>query len=178
MDYMPTLVYQLVCFAYSSGLGFSLGIVYDLSRMLFYLLTGNDKKFQAFRDIIYLLICLTANFIFVLVMSDGQFMLYIFIGEIIGLAVYFYSVSPLLFPVFKSTIAVIRRRILSAYGKILHIKTDLCKKVNKILQHYGFFCKKHLHIRHNIVYNFLRETVFNSLIPKNRGDESGKREKE
>lgn len=178
MDYMPTLVYQLVCFAYSAGLGFSLGIVCDLSRMFFYLLTGSDKKFQAFRDIICLLLCTAVTFIFVLVMCDGQFLLYVFVGEIIGFAVYFYSVSPFLFPAVKSTIGRLRRRIVLVHGKILHIKTLLCKKLSKKMNKCRFFCKKHLHIRHSIVYNFLRGTVFDGLILKNRGDESGKREKE
>ena len=178
MTYMPTLVFQLVCFAYSAGLGFALGIVYDSGRMLFYLLTGNDKKLQVLRDIIYLLFCLAADFIFVLVMSDGELLLYIFIGQIIGLSVYFYSVSPSVLPAVKSTITRVRGRVTGICGKILHIKTGLYRKMNENLQRSRFFCKKHLHIRHNIVYNFLRRTIFDSLIFKNRGDGSGKKRKE
>ena len=178
MTYMPTLVFQLVCFAYSAGLGFSLGIVYDLCRTLFFILTGNDKKLQTLRDIIYLLFCLLAEFIFVLVMSDGEFLLYIFVGQLIGLAVYFYSVSQCLFPALKSTIDRIRGRVATVNGKLLRLKVRFCEKTSKNMCGFRIFCKKHLHIRHSIVYNFLRGTVFGSLIFKNRGDESGKREKE
>jgi hypothetical protein len=178
MSYMPTLIFQLVCFAYSAGLGFSLGIVYDLSRMLFFILTGNDKKHQVLRDIIYLLFCLLADFIFVLVMSDGQFLLYIFIGQFIGLAVYFYSVSPCIFPAVRAAIIHLRGHVAAVYGKILSIKTALYKKTSKKMCRIRKICKKHLHIRHNIVYNFLRRTIFDGLILRNRGDEDGKREKE
>ena len=176
MSYMPTLAFQLVCFAYSAGLGFSLGIVYDLSRMLFYLLTGNDKKYQTLRDIIYLLFCLLADFIFVLVMSDGQLLLYIFVGQLIGLAVYFYSVSPSVYPPVRSAINRLRGRISSLCGRFLLIKASLSRKISKKMCSIRIFCKKHLHIRHNMVYNFLRGTVFDRLILRNRGDESGKRE--
>ncbi len=178
MEYMPSLTGRLVGFAYSAGLGFTLGIIYDLCRMFFYLLTGSDKKFSVIRDIIYLLVCLSATFIFLLVVSDGQFLMYIFLSEILGLALYSYSLSPLVYPPIKAVIRCLRRLIEGVISEILHIKTQIYKKTSKILHSRGLFSKKHLHIRHNIVYNFLRGTVFGGLILRNRGDESGKREKE
>ena len=75
MEYMPSPTGQAIGFIYSAGLGFALGLVYDYFRIFFYMLTGSDKKLTVTRDIIYLLFCLAANFLFLLVMCDGRMML-------------------------------------------------------------------------------------------------------
>lgn len=178
MQYMPSLVFQAVCFLYSAGLGFTLGIIYDLFRMLFYLLTGSDKKFLVFRDIIFLSVCLAATFIFLLVMCDGQLLTYVFLGEVLGLWVYFYSLSSFLFLPVKRLIKHIRRQFTKIKTLFIKIKTRFAvirEKIYKNLYNCGNFLRKHLHIRHNIVYN-LCVKLYPSIIFKNRGDGSGKSE--
>lgn len=178
MQYMPSLVFQAVCFLYSAGLGFTLGIIYDLFRMLFYLLTGSDKKFLAFRDIIFLTVCLVATFLFLLVMCDGQLLTYIFVGEALGLWVYFYSLSDFFFLPVKRQINRLRRQFTKIKMLFVKIKTrffQISEKIHKNLHNCVFFLRKHLHIRHNIVYN-LCVKLCPSIIFKNRGDGSGKSE--
>lgn len=176
MQYMPTPAFQLVCFMYSAGLGFTLGIIYDLFRILFYLHTGNDKKLTVLRDIMFLSVCLWATFIFLLVVCNGQLLLYIFAGEAIGLRIYFYSLSPFIFPQAKRLMKCIRKYFLALNLFLFKIKTffgEIFKKSYKNLQKCIFFLRKHLHIRHNIVYN-LCVKLCPSIIFKNRGDGSGK----
>ncbi len=179
MQYMPSAAFQAVSFMYSAGLGFTLGIIYDFFRMLFYLLTGSDKKLSVLRDIIYLTVCLSLTFLFLLVMCNGRLLLYVFIGEVAGLAVYFYSVSDFFMLPLKRKIGRLRRQITAIKRFLIRIKIKFWRfkeKINKNLHKIRFFSQKHLHIRHNIVYNLSVKLCPHSLILKNRGDESGKNE--
>lgn len=121
MEFMPTPAGQATGFFYSAGLGFCLGFVYDLFRIFFYLLTGSDKKLSVVRDIIYLLVFTAADFIFILVICSGRMMLYVFAGQLIGLAAYFYTLGNLIYPPLKSVLMSIRKRIadlISFFGKL------------------------------------------------------------
>ncbi len=174
MQYMPTLAFQLVCFMYSAGLGFSLGIVYDLIRIFFYLLTGSAKKLRGVRDIIYVFVCLAATFLFLLAVCDGQLFMYVFLAEGLGIYVYFYSLSSFVFYPAKTAINAVRRLFMKFKKKICILKTQNSVLAKKILNFLHKFTKKDLHIRHNIVYNFFVKLCSGSFILKNRGDEGGK----
>lgn len=158
---------------YSAGLGFTLGIVYDLFRMLFYLLTGSDKKFLLLRDIIYLLVFLAATFVFLLAMCDGQLLLYVFIAMGTGLYVYFYSLSSVVYPPFKRLLKGVKRVLRQISNRLSAIKTRFLSLREKIFKILHKITKKDLHIRHNIVYNFFVKLCSGILIFKNRGDEDG-----
>lgn len=178
MEFMPTPAGQATGFIYSAGLGFCLGFVYDFFRMFFYLLTGSDKKLSVIRDIIYLLVLTAVDFIFSLVMCSGRMMLYIFVGEAIGLFVYFRLLSSLYFHNFKRFIKGIRTVIINIWRFFRAKTTEICillhrseknsKKSEKNSQ-------KGLKIRHGLLYNLSVK-----LFPKgrrlilNRGDERGK----
>lgn len=177
MQYMPSLAFQAVCFMYSAGLGFTLGIIYDLIRMLFYLLTGSDKKLTVVRDIIYSIVCLVATFLFLLVMCDGQLIAYVFVAEGIGTYVYFYSLSDSVFLPAKKTINAFKRLFLRVKSFFYLRKTKFLFFMQKIFQKLHKITKKHLHIRHTIVYNFFVNLCPKKLFLKNRGDDDGKREK-
>lgn len=138
MEYMPTPAYQTVGFVYSAGLGFCLGLVYDFFRIIFYLLTGSDKKLMTLRDIIYSLVCLIVNFLFLLVMCSGRVMLYVFAGEGIGMYIYFLTLSDTVFRPSKAVLKGIRKSAVkirkffnSLYLKILTFFQNICKKVKK-----------------------------------------------
>ena len=55
IDYLPKTSEQLLGFIYSVGIGLALGFVYGLLRILFFILSGSDKKFTLTRDIIFFL---------------------------------------------------------------------------------------------------------------------------
>lgn len=169
MQYMPTPAFQAICFVYSAGLGFTLGIIYDFFRILFYLLTGNDKKLSVCRDIIYSLVCLGAAFLFLLVVCNGQLRMYLFIGGAIGLTVYVYSLSNSVFPPVKIKIDKIRL-LISQIKTAFHLLFEkICKNLNKRLK----ISKKYLHIEYNLLYNSCVRLFSRNKTIKNRGDESG-----
>lgn len=93
MDYMPSVMKQTVSLVYSAGLGFCFGLAYDIIKIIFYSLTGSDKKLSTLRDIIYVFVCLCAHFLFTLVMCSGRVLMFTFLGEAAGLAVYFTTLS-------------------------------------------------------------------------------------
>ena len=93
MDYMPDAMSQTVSLVYSAGLGFCFGLAYDIIKIIFYSLTGSDKKLSTLRDIIYVFVCLCAHFLFMLVMCSGRVMMFTFLGEAAGLYVYFITLS-------------------------------------------------------------------------------------
>ncbi|MBR3836292.1 MAG: spore cortex biosynthesis protein YabQ [Clostridia bacterium] len=172
MQYLPTTEFQAVTFMYSAGLGFTLGIIYDFFRMLFYLLTGSDKKFLMARDIIFLCVCFPATFIFLLVMCNGELLLYIFVGEAVGMWIYFYSVGSFLLLPVKRIIKSVRRHFIVFYSFMSGIKTAfvcILKKLSKNLQNHTKFLQKHLQIRHHMVYNCCVQLCLNRIL-KNRGD--------
>ncbi len=177
MQYMPSLAFQAVCFMYSAGLGFTLGIIYDLIRMLFYLLTGSDKKLTVVRDIIYSIVCLVATFLFLLIMCDGQLIVYVFIAEGVGAYVYFYSLSDCVFLPAKKTINAVKRLFLKVRSFFCLIKTHFLFFMQKRFKKLHKITKKHLHIRHNIVYNFFVNLCPRKLFLKKRGDDDGKSKK-
>jgi hypothetical protein len=180
MSYLPDTTYQTTGFLYSAGLGFALGIVYDLIRILFYLLTGSDKKSLIVWDIIYLLICLGSTFIFLLVMCSGEVVLYALIGEIIGWVIYHFSVSALIFKPLAAKIKKIRRLLTPKFLKIRSSISHFFKLIQKNIKipkknEKNF--EKDLHIRHNIVYNFFVKLYNNRASSKKRGDGVGRKEK-
>ena len=133
MQYMPSLNFQVGCILYSAGLGFSLGIIYDLFRMLFYLLTGSDKKLVNLRDIIYSIVCLAATFLFLLVMCDGQILVYVFIAEAVGAYIYFRTLSRQIFSPVRKVIVIIRRFFARIKRFLSEIKTKITEEENKEL---------------------------------------------
>ena len=145
MDYMPSVMKQTVSLVYSAGLGFCFGLVYYLFRIIFYSLTGSDKKLSTVRDIIYVLVCLCAHFLFALVMCSGRVLMFIFVGEGAGLAVYFAVLSGQFYIPLKSVISKMRcliKRLCTEISGILHNFTVLLKKQKIILKFPKFFQKK------------------------------------
>ena len=153
MSYMPSLRWQTTGFIYSAGLGFCLGLVYDFFRIIFYLLTGSDKKHAAVRDIMFMLVFLWADFLFLLIMCSGRLVLYAFAGEGIGLAVYFYSLSGSFYPPLKQLFKRVRRAVLLFLNiltaRFAHFRNFLIEKLKKLQK----ILKKLLQIRHNLLYN-------------------------
>lgn len=81
---------QLLNFLYSLGIGFLLGILYDLIRCIRLALT-KSKVAIVFFDILYFILFSFCSYIFILACNKGEVRLYIITGEIIGAAFYYFS---------------------------------------------------------------------------------------
>lgn len=134
MEYMPSAASQAIGFIYSAGLGFALGLVFDFFRIFFYLLTGSDKKLSGVRDIIYLLFCLAVDFMFLLVMCSGKLMMYVFVGEGIGLLVYARTLSGTIYRPLKGFFTLIRQKIIqffALFGKLRLFVQNITQNIQK-----------------------------------------------
>ena len=148
MSYMPSLAWQTSGFIYSAGLGFCLGLVYDFFRIIFYLLTGSDKKYILARDIIFMFVLLWSDFLFLLVMCSGRLMLYAFAGECLGLMIYFYSLSGLIYGSVRGMLRRIRRDF-SSISDFIRVKTAMFQpNIREKLKKSKKIFKKLLQIRH------------------------------
>ncbi|MBQ7549401.1 MAG: spore cortex biosynthesis protein YabQ [Clostridia bacterium] len=139
MEYLPDTAYRAAGFFYSAGLGFALGIVYDLFRLFLFVITGSDKKFAVAGDIIYMLFSLFATFVLLLVRFGGEVSFYAIAGEAAGAMIYGLTLRSLIFARVKRTVKKIRR-IFALFGK----KTAaFFKKAAALIQKSGFSFKKH-----------------------------------
>jgi len=169
MEYLPDIADQTRLFLLSLGLGFALGILYDLFRIL-RLLVGSAGRFGLLaQDILYCLCCTTLSFFFFLALGDGAVRLYLLGGEILGWLVYYVSFGTVALRFSEWLVRQLRRffrflvRIFTApflwFLRLLEktaIPLRKCrislKKVHKNL-HFG------LHFTHSMVYNGSQSTL-------------------
>lgn len=140
MAYIPEELFQLKGFIYSAGLGFTLSILYDLIRIISFILTRSDKIVTVIRDIIYMLFCLIANFIFLLVMCEGQVVFYAIAGEILGIIAHKVTLSALAYGRISAIVKTSKKQVIVKINK-LSSKTE---KIKKFLEKNKKTGKKHL----------------------------------
>lgn len=172
IDYLPKSSEQLLTLIYSVGIGFALGFFYEVLRVIFYLLSGSDKKFTLLRDIIFLLFCLGVTFFYFLVRCNGKVTFYAVLGEAVGGFAAFKTLNPFVTFLIRKRLARLRKK-LSVIPKFIkraiffvRNKQKNIKNSNKSKKN----CKNDLHNRHDIVYN--QSVTVRPLIDKreNRGD--------
>jgi len=107
MGYMQGVSEQLKVFLYSFGLGFLLGILYDVFRIL-RMIFSFGKIMTFIQDFLYVVICAFLTFGFALVLNDGKIMFYIFFGECIGWLIYYFSLGSLALKISSAVINGVR----------------------------------------------------------------------
>lgn len=135
IEYLPKSSEQLLTVIYSVGIGFALGALYEILRLLFFLLSGSDKKFILLRDIIFLLFVLTVSFFFFLVRCNGSVTFYSVIGEVVGGYAAFKSIEPFMSFLIVKRLKKLQKsyRSLPIFGAEYHFllqKQKICKKIS------------------------------------------------
>lgn len=177
IEYLPSFNGQLTGFLYSAGIGFALGILYELIRIIFFVLSGSDKKFVLLRDIILMSVCFAVSFVFFLVKYNGNITFYAVLGEAIGGVVAFKSFDSIVSVFIKRVLRKIRGRIISFAAKIKALKNKFVAKLQNIQKNRKKVQKKSqkvLHNQHKIVYNQSEGKYPRSIIRK-RGDRNGRK---
>lgn len=156
IEYLPNFSGQLTGFLYSVGLGFAMGIAYEFIRIIFYALSGSDKKFGLLRDIIFLLLFFTASFMFLLVEYNGNVTFYAVLGEAVGGIAALRSFDSMVSLFMGRVLRKIRGRIIAVIRKIRALKHKFVTKLQndeKNNEKAKKISQKVLHNRHKIVYN-------------------------
>ncbi len=172
IEYLPKASEQLLTIIYSVGIGFALGLFYEILRLFFYLLSGSDKKFTLLRDIIFLLFVLTVTFFFFLVRCNGRVTFYSVIGEAAGGFAAFKTTDSCTSFLIRKKLRKLRKRLagLSNIGCRISVFAEKIKKKQKNIAKGKKNSENDLHNRHDIVYN--QSVTVRPLIDEteNRGD--------
>lgn len=172
IEYLPKASEQLLTIIYSVGIGFALGLLYEILRLFFCLLSGSDKKFTLLRDIIFLLFVLTVTFFFFLVRCNGRVTFYSVIGEAVGGFAAFKTTDPCTSFLIRKKLRKLRKRLarLSNIGRRIFVFAEKIKKKQKNIAKGKKISENDLHNRHDIVYN--QSVTVRPLIDEteNRGD--------
>lgn len=132
IEYLPNFSGQLTGFLYSVGIGFALGLFYELIRIIFFVLSGNDKKFVPLRNIIFLSVYFAVSFIFFLVKYNGNITFYAVLGEAIGRIAAFKAFDSIVSVFIGRVLHKIRERIISAVAKLRALKLNYVTKLQNI----------------------------------------------
>ena len=85
--YSLSLAKQTMSFFLSLGLGFIMGLVYDIFR-LFRILFSKGKVGYFITDILYCIVFSFCTFLFFITVNEGQLRFYLLAGEILGFIIY------------------------------------------------------------------------------------------
>lgn len=179
---------QALIFLASLGVGFILGVVYDLLRALRLSITKSKPAIIVF-DLLYFFIVAFASFVFILAANKGEVRSYIIIGELIGAVAYYFSFGITVIKITDRFVRLLRRvyafvfkavtlpfRLLKRlftrlFSKIKLIFKKSEKKSQKII-------KKHLQKAHRYVYNLFGILCVRSKLSQKGGkaNEASKKE--
>ena len=87
--YMLTIADQTRLFLLALGLGFLLGIVYDLFRVVRMAFTMR-RAGVFIQDVLFFLTCAAVTFVFLLAVNQGEIRGFIIAGEGLGFLIYYF----------------------------------------------------------------------------------------
>lgn len=175
---------QLTIFISSLGLGFLLGILYDILRALRLSLT-KSKGALIFFDILYFLLFGFCTFLFILALNKGEVRFYIIAGELIGAIFYYISFGIAVIKITDHAVKLLRQFYAFLF-KVISAPFRLVKKVfsalfEKISELFRKTEKKSSKMRKKLlpklrlyVYNLLGILLANKPITKKGGRDFGK----
>lgn len=154
---------QFQQFFLSCGLGFLLGLYYDVYRVLRLIL--HSKKGAVFiQDMLFFLTSAVITFLFCLAVTDGRLRFYVFLGEGIGFFAYYQTIGRLVMRFAGAVIAVVVR-VWSFFWRLIFAPfrfvarllkkpgACICEFSKRILQKWTLNLKKVLKRAPALLYN-------------------------
>ena len=112
------LAEQTAIFLQSVALGFVYGMLYDVFRIT--RLAVPTARWMVFaQDVLFFFICSVGTFFFLVHTMDGQVRFFVLFGAILGMIIYFYTLSILIMGVSAAIIRVIKAVLRFIYRWIL-----------------------------------------------------------
>lgn len=179
---------QLLIFLASIGLGFVLGILYDVLRTIRLTISRSKASIVIF-DILYFIIAGFLTFLFILAMNKGEVRLYIPAGELIGWLFYYFSfglaairITDALVKFFRWLFSLIFRLVTLPFRLIFRLIRGVLRRLLHLLRKTEKFLlkivKKLLQKARVYVYNLFGVLLKRSNITKKGGDSFGRDEEE
>ena len=177
--YMLTIADQTRLFLLALGLGFLLGIVYDLFRVVRMAFTM--RRVGVFiQDVLFFLTCAAATFLFLLAVNQGEIRGFIIAGEGLGFLIYYFSFGLLAVRVSSFLVHAIHRlffvisvpfRALFRLLKKLFVKIGIsAKKTSKKIAKKSKFNLKH---HKTLLYNLRKNAGANRKQKKKQKRDEG-----
>ncbi len=117
---------QLAIFGASLGLGFLLGVLYDVMRALRLSVTRSKIVLVAC-DMLYFILFGVISFLFILALNKGEIRFYIIFGELIGAFFYYVSFGIAVIKITNKLVALLRQLYAFAF-KIISAPFRILKK--------------------------------------------------
>ena len=136
-----TTIQQIQQLFLSCGMGFILGAYYDIFRVI-RLIMRSGKKWIFAQDIFFFLTSAVFTFLFSLAVMDGMLRLYLFLGEAVGFAAYYYTIGRLVMRFAGTVISVILKLWNLLWWLILFPFRLLAKALRRPVQAIGKLLKK------------------------------------
>lgn len=177
MSYIVGLREQTANFLLSLGFGFSIGLVYDLVRIIRRLFSDGKKAIMT-ADILYAVFAAIMTFVFLLTATNGKIMVYILFGELLGFFIYYFTFGVFAMRVGDKLTAFLKKFLKKAshavFAPFRWAFEHIVKKIRKISQKSRKKAQKaakkskfHLKVCNNLLYNL---NVKYSVSAKKRKD--------
>ena len=154
--YGLSLATQTKGFLLSMGLGFVMGFFYDLFRII-RLAISKKKVFIIIFDLLYCIFLCFVSFVFCMTVNEGQFRLYLLLGEAIGFAVYYFSLGVVVFTFGEKSVEVIK----SCFKRIFKIITTFSTKLENFVENNFQSSKNPSKRKENNLKNSFKTTLDN-----------------
>lgn len=146
----------------SLGVGFALGLLYDLFRTVRLIFFERSAAAVVIFDILYFAVFGLLSFVFILALNKGEVRLYIILAELAGAAVYYFSFGAAAIRLTDAFLKFFRRvcaavslpfkslnRVINSFGR------RISKKIKKNIAGKRFFLQKYLKKIRICVYNLV-----------------------
>ena len=133
MSYLPTMADQTKVFMLSLGMGFLLGILYDVFRMIRLIITDKPKAF-IFQDILYFAVCTFISFLFLLGVNNGKVRSFELLGEILGWLIYYFSFGTVAIRLVNKVISCVKRFFKFIFQALFRPISDIFLKIRRFFK--------------------------------------------
>ncbi len=129
--YSLSLARQTKGFLLALGMGFLLGVLYDLIRII-RISVSRGKFAVVICDIIFCAAACLCTFLFCLTVNEGEIRLYLVLGEAVGFFVYYFSFGAVVFVCSEKIISFIKKLLGSVFGIIFFPFKWIFSKIRKL----------------------------------------------
>ncbi len=121
---------QTLLFFEALAVGFVLGLFMEPLR-IYRMMVRPGTVAVFFQDIIYWFLCAVCSFVFILTVNSGQLRVFLVIGIVIGMTIYFLTIGTLIMKASKAITAFLRRVHRFLNRKITYPATQAYEKTKK-----------------------------------------------
>lgn len=173
--YGLSLAQQTKGFLLALGMGFILGILYDIIRII-RISISRGRIAVIICDIFFCVLACFCTFLFCLTINEGEIRLFLILGELVGFFTYYFSLGAIIFSYSEKIINFIKKLVRSILGVILFpfkwIFGIIRKQINKLLKKSRKNGKK-LKNKSNFLLKVNKHLLYN-LFVKKRNQVDGK----